>query len=304
MLEKGDKIALSVIGILTLLMFVFWTDIRKVVKPRKEEKTKIETSADEQAKIDYAKGNAEVHVVENWSMPAELHEISGIAYLEGNRFACVQDEMGKIFIYNAEQEKIEKTIEFGGAGDYEGIAVTGNTAWVLRADGKILEIKDFMGSKPEMTQHNTSLTAKQDAEGLHYDAKNNRLLLAIKGYEVNTKDFKGIYAFDLSNKKFNQTPVFKITLNDDVLKEVKKKQKIEPSDLSIHPTTGDLYILEGAEPKLLIMGQDGKKKKLVWLKNKEFIQPEGIDFSPEGELFISNEGQKKKGNILKVNLNI
>ena len=304
MLEKGDKIALSVIGILTLLMFVFWTDIRKVVKPRKVEKTNIESSADEQAKINYERGLNEVEIVEAWSMPKELIEISGIAYLDGNRFACVQDEMGKIFIYNAEQEKIEKAIEFGGTGDYEGIAVTGNTAWVLRADGKIIEVLNYTSSKPRVVQHNTTLTSKQDAEGLHYDEKNNRLLLAIKGYEANTKDFKGIYAFDLKNKQFNQTPVYKITLDDAVFKDVKKKQKIEPSDLSIHPTTGDLYILEGAEPKLLIMGQDGKKKKLVWLKNKEFIQPEGIDFSPEGELFISNEGQKKKANILKVNLNI
>ena len=304
MLEKGDKIALSVIGILTLLMFLFWTDIRKVIKPRKGENTRTESTADNQAKLNYAGGNAEVQIAENWTMPAELLEISGIAYLEGNRFACVQDEEGKIYIYNPEQGKIEKSIQFGGTGDYEGIAVTGTTAWVIRADGKLLEVKNYNGPKPEVVQHATSLTGKQDVEGLQYDEKNNRLLLAIKGNEPNTKEFKGIYAFDLTNKQFNQTPVYKITLNDAVFNDVKKKQKIEPSDLAIHPTTGDIYILEGAEPKLLIMGQDGKMKKLIWLKNKEFIQPEGIDFSPEGELFISNEGQKKKGNILKVNLNL
>jgi sugar lactone lactonase YvrE len=38
------------------------------------------------------------------------------------------------------------------------------------------------------------------------------------------------------------------------------------------------------------------------LKNSIFRQPEGICFSPDGEiLFISNEGKNKKGNILVFN---
>lgn len=34
----------------------------------------------------------------------------------------------------------------------------------------------------------------------------------------------------------------------------------------------------------------------------EFEQPEGITFQPNGELFIANEGSKKAGNILNVEI--
>ena len=75
---------------------------------------------------------------------------------------------------------------------------------------------------------------------------------------------------------------------------------MQPSAIAIHPKTGDLYITDGAKPKLLIMDQQGAIKTVKILNSKEFNQPEGISFSPEGGLFISNEGSKQPGNITEV----
>lgn len=52
---------------------------------------------------------------------------------------------------------------------------------------------------------------------------------------------------------------------------------------------------------LLIMDYSGTIKKLYQL-GKDFAQPKGITFSPQGEIFISNEGTKQSGNILKVEI--
>ncbi len=54
---------------------------------------------------------------------------------------------------------------------------------------------------------------------------------------------------------------------------------------------------------LLIMDYSGTIKKLYQL-GKDFAQPKGITFSPQGEIFISNEGTKQPGNILKVEIGI
>ena len=67
-----------------------------------------------------------------WELPEELNEISGIAWLQGNTFACVQDEEGYIFIYDLDQEKITTKIKFAGPGDYEGIAINGEDAYEIR----------------------------------------------------------------------------------------------------------------------------------------------------------------------------
>ena len=301
MVTKGDKIVFALILVLAGLAFFFLKGRKSTIVQGAvaQEKSKSGKKGKEAKNADVESDNR-ISIVEKWNMPGDLTEISGISYIDNSRFACVQDEEGKIFIYNTATHKIEQEVRFGEPGDYEGIAVVGATAWVQRADGTLFEVAGYTGKKPAVVQHKTHLTAKQDVEGLCYDQKNNRLLLAIKGKEQDTKDYKGIYAFDLSSKKLGGAPVHKIDLTEKQSAEEKGKNKIQPSDLSIHPTSGDLYILDGPDSKLLVMGTDGTRKNLYALSTSDFPQPEGIDFSPAGELFISNEGQKGTGNIMKV----
>ena len=300
---KGDKIAFGLIAVL-ILTFVFWKDV-KAMFGGKTKVNEVDTKKDkkkgkEGKKKNVAKIDSEITIAQKWDLPSDLKEISGIAYINDNRFACVQDELGKIFIFNIASNHIEKEIPFAEAGDYEGIAIVGSTAYVLRADGKLFEVIGYNHNKPSVIQHSTHLTAKHDVEGLCYDKKNNRLLLAIKGKEQNSNDYKGIYAFDLSLKKLAATPVHKVDLTHNIWNEV-KGNKMQPSDLDVHPTTGDIYIIDGANPKLLVIRADGTKK-LHQLSTSEFPQPEGIAFTQTGEIFISNEGRTGLGTILKVSI--
>ena len=249
---------------------------------------------------------AGITVAKKWEMPKELLEISGLSCIDDSRFACVQDEQGKIFIYDIASSSVEKEISFGGVGDYEGLAVVGETVWVMRADGKLFEVNNINATKPVVKEYSTHLTLKQDSEGLCYDKKNNRLLIAIKGAEVEAEDYKGIYAFDLSSKKMDQQPVFKIDLLHEAFETngsgKKKKGSIHPSGIAIHPLNGDMYITDGRNSKLLITDAAGNIKKLYQLNTSEFAQPEGITFNSAGDLFIANEGTKQPGNILQVKI--
>ncbi len=249
--------------------------------------------------------NAAITIVKKWNMPKDLTEISGISYIDGQRFACIQDELGKIFIYNTTSSSVEKEISFGAAGDYEELALVGETIWVLRADGKLFEVSNINAAKPSVKEYSIPLTMKQDPEGLCYDKKKNRLLIAIKGAEPGTENYKGIYAFDLDSKKMDQQPVFKIDLQNKVFgngSDKKKRNTINPSGISIHPVSGDMYIIEGRNPQLLIIDAVGNIKKLYGLNSNEFAQPEGITFNDAGDLFIANEGAKQPGNIVQVRI--
>ncbi len=245
-------------------------------------------------------------VNERWELPRTLTEISGIVYLDNKRFACIQDEAGKIFIYNTANSEVEKEVPFGDKGDYEGIAVVGQTAYVLRSDGTIFEVSNFNAGEPKVKEYDTPLTAEQDTESLCYDQKNNRLLVAVKGDDPNSKDYKGIYGFDLASKKMAETPVLKIDFTNPLLEKKGKKKKssgeLYPSEIALHPTTSDIYILDGKEAKLLIMDAEGNDKNLFQLKASDFPQAEGLAFSPSGELFVSNEGGNGKGTILKISI--
>ena len=244
-MTKVEKIAFGLLAILTVFAFIFWKDIRSFTG-KKAGPTKVKSEKNDSAKKKSKKNKQEntkafdssIKIVQKWDMPSDLKEISGIAYVGKNRFACVQDELGKIFIFNTATGEVEKEIQFAGSGDYEGIAIVGETAYIMRADGKLFELKNYSSGKPSLVEHDTHLTAKQDVEGLCYDEKNNRLLLAIKGREPNSKNYKGIYAFDLSSKKIETAPAIKIDLTHNIWNGTKSKNKIQPSDNRRAPRNG------------------------------------------------------------------
>jgi SdiA-regulated len=240
-------------------------------------------------------------IVQRWDLPIVLKEVSGIASIDSIRFACVQDEVGSIFIYNIATSTIQEEIPFASAGDYEGITLVNDTAWVIRADGKLYQVSTLYSKATVITEYTTPLTTDHNVEGLCYDASANRLLLAIKNAEPGGKTYKGIYAFDLTTKTMAAEPVFKIDMKQE-LKTGNKKRSFEimPSGIAIHPQTKDMYVTDGRNSALLIMNAAGSVKSIIDLNNKDFHQPEGITFNTNGEMFISNEGAKGGGNILKV----
>jgi hypothetical protein len=248
-----------------------------------------------------------VDIQKTWNMPEELREISGLVSIGNNQFACVQDEEGKIFIYNADNEKVEEVIAFGEPGDYEGIAVASSSAYVVNSSGQLTEIKNYRSKQRTARTIATPLTAKQNVEGLCYDAGNERLLLAVKDADLSGSDYKGIYAYDLKSEKFMIDAVYKIPMSHEFFennngKKKKGKSEFFPSGISIHPQTNDLYVVDGRRARMLIVNQEGKLHSLTTLSDPAFSQPEGITFDNQGNLFISNEGVKNSGNILKVSM--
>jgi|25_taG_2_1085351.scaffolds.fasta_scaffold03031_5 uncharacterized protein YjiK len=245
-------------------------------------------------------------ILQKWELPEVLNEISGIAWIGNNRVACVQDEDGIIFIYNLKTSEIEGQTSFGNGGDYEGIAVIKDDAYVLRSDGVLFEVKDFTGKNPQVQKHVTEANnfSKINLEGLCADPENNRLLLAVK----EGKDFdeqKGVYVFDLHKKDSDKDPLFMLRLSDPVFKTLKTKlkEKFSPGEIGVHPNTGEYYILDGTRPKLLITEKDGTPKELFMFKPRDFGNPEGLTFSPDGDLYISNEAEDAPANILQISLN-
>jgi uncharacterized protein YjiK len=296
------KIALLMV-IVVLPFVLFFDNIKQAIQPGAKMYA---PGVEEKKKKKDESGSPGVTVINQWDLPAVLKEVSGISAIDNDRFACIQDERGSIFIFNLSTKNIEQEISFAGVGDYEGIAVVGETIYVVTADGKIYEVKNYKSGKPGVTNYRTHLTAKQNIEGLAYDSKNNRLLASVKDQEMNGADYKGIYSFDLATKTMAKEPVYKIDLSDPLLANGKKKKSgntIQPSEILVHPVTNEILVLDGPGGRLVVLDANGKIKKLHQLAGKAFSQPEGMTFAPGGKFYISNEGKKEPGNILEVQLN-
>ncbi|WP_243409449.1 SdiA-regulated domain-containing protein [Pontibacter virosus] len=240
-----------------------------------------------------------------WELPAELREVSGISLLPDGSMACVQDEEGKIFVYDLEQKKVIREIPFAGPGDYEGIAVAGEDAYIVRSDGALFEVGGFSSQNPTVKVYEASFPATINIEGLAYDQEQNRLLLAPKGHDPNLKNQKAIYAFSLDAKKFQPEPVINISLDQVEAPKKSKKQKsaydvLQPSSLEKHPTSKALYLLDAVNNRLYTMTEDGKLTRTLELDESQLRQAEGLTFDQDGAMYIASEGGKKgKGVILK-----
>ncbi|AWH74595.1 hypothetical protein DCS32_10630 [Dokdonia sp. Dokd-P16] len=262
--------------------------------------------SDEKDKTTIQKKSEEDYtIVKTWKMPKILNEVSGISWISENTIACVEDEDGIIFIYDLKKEKVIQEITFAGSGDYEGVTVNGNDAYVMRSDGLIYEILRFRESEPKTTTFQTAFTASNNIETLTLDAKRNSLVITPK--DRDRKDgFKGLYYIPLDSKTMDAKPAIRINMDDKAFKDYQKKKvyhTFNPSDVAIHPATGDYYVLEGKNPKIAILDSDGTIKKVYKLDKDNFAQPEGITFSPDGRLFISNEARKDEATIVEVDFN-
>lgn len=253
-------------------------------------------------------------------LPEELSEISGITFLNDSVLVAIQDEEGMLYYYNLSQNRIIKKQSFAGQGDYEDLVKVGNDMYVITSEGIISQIKEFESSNPALKTFTTPLTKKNDIEGLGYDAKTHRLLIAPKEYGTDQdKTSKQIYGFDLKTMTFQSKPVYTIHLSEieaqfkgDAFEESSKKflkalgnqnmnKVFRSSAISVNDRTGETYILSSLNGLILILSQKGTISKIIQLNGPEYKQPEGLAFSPSGKLYVSNEGGKSGiGNILEI----
>ncbi len=132
-----------------------------------------------------------------FEMPHKLKEISGFDRIDDDHFACIEDERGIIYICDLKKESITNEIKFSNRGDFEDVALNGDTAYVLRSDGVIFRIVNY-NTSPVTSILNTLLNSKANTEGLYFDKNNHRLLIACKGdADTKHKHLKIVYAYDL-----------------------------------------------------------------------------------------------------------
>lgn len=246
----------------------------------------------------------ELKVIKTWELPFELREVSGISHVDDSRIACIQDEDGVIYIYDLELKKVTKEIEFGPKADYESIRIIDSTAYVMESSGKIFKIIDFESDQRVIETYDTEFSSFNDMESFDYNIKKEKFLTIAK--ENNLLDDREefiIYQLNPENFKIEKDLFVSMNFNDSIFEMTKTRFSTSDflaSELTIHPDTGEIFVLDSRIPKLLILNPDGSPKKLYKLNPEDFQQPEGLSFDSKGRMYISNE----ESDFLKQNIQL
>ena len=251
------------------------------------------------------------------NMPGSLVEISALGFIDDETMIAVNDEKADLFFLDKNTCKVNEQVDFGKNGDYEGVEYVDGIAYMLKSNGNIYPYN--IKSKSSLETIKTALKTVNDVEGLGYDRDLNMLVLACKGSPDLTdyskkKTRKAFYGLDLEKKTLIEDPLWIIEdsqlfdfyesyLKDEgqSQKSIKKKlsrlKSFSPSGIAKHPIDNSYYILSSVGKLLVVCTGQGEIQHIEFLDASMCVQPEGIAFTTDGAMYISNEGKSFIGKI-------
>ncbi len=222
-------------------------------------------------------------------LPQELDEISGIVYYpkDTSVFAII-DEDGLLFKISLKDPKKVRKWVFDKKRDYEDLVLIDSTFYVLISKGDILSLK-FQGDSIQTEKSDFSDAGKTTMEFESLFALNDSTLVMIcKECEQDDKEIVSSYTYHLSDSVGTYKEYIRFSTIDLNAKQ-NLKGKLKMSAAERHPITGDIYMISSIQNVLYVADAEGNYKASYELNPVIYKQPEGLAFTPEGHMIISNE---------------
>jgi uncharacterized protein YjiK len=235
------------------------------------------------------------------NLNSELNEISGITYYpKDTGIFAISDETGYLYkIFPNKKVPLQKW-KFGSKHDYEDLQRIDSTFYILASNGDIVSIKFSKNAPMQVSNFKKNDKEKNEFETLYFDSTINKLVLICKDCKKDKKETVSTHAFDVTNNTYGNGP-YTINVNTINKEANVKEMKFKPSAAAVNPITNELFIVSSVNKMLVIADKNGNAKSVYNLRPSIYKQPEGIAFTPKGDLIISNEFAKDgTANILVI----
>lgn len=227
-------------------------------------------------------------------LPANLAEISGIVYYpKDSSVFAIEDEGGVFYkIYLNRNNEIKKW-KFDKKHDFEDLVLLDSIFYILVSNGDIEALKFGTGDSITSNKFTFPGAGKKtnEFESLYYDDSLQQLVLLCKDCEADSKKTVSAWGYNITTQLYSPS-VFTFDVQQVNQKIGEQKIKLKPSATAINPVTNELYILSSINHLLIVTDRDGKFKEVFELDPAIYKQPEGMAFTPAGDLIISNESHE------------
>ncbi len=226
---------------------------------------------------------------QQWRLPLELLEISGMAVSPDGRLFAHDDERAVIYEINAEDGALVNRFALGAplTGDFEGLAIDDDGVfWMITSDGHLLRFAEGAdGSRVDYETIDTGLRRTCEIEGLAFLAATDSLIIACKRNNArDMRDTISLYQWRPGAREaqpWRSIPLASIQAAAGV-------EDFRPSSIEFDRRSGRVLLLSANDPALLELDRDGvvAARRL----GRIHTQAEGLAVLPDGSLVISDEG--------------
>jgi uncharacterized protein YjiK len=231
------------------------------------------------------------------NVSAQLDEISGIEFYpkDTSVFAIIDEEgwLYKIFLKTRAFQKWK----FGKKADYEDLKLVDSIFYILTSNGDITRVR-FSGDSLLSEVFSFPEQGANEFESLYYDKTTASLHMICKDCEMDKKAAVSIWSFNTVTNTFALIPK-KINVAPIAKKLGVNKVRFKPAASAVNPLNGDIYMVSAVNKVLVVADSTGMVQDVYQLDPSLYRQPEGITFTPAGDMLISNEVNLGEfGNIL------
>ncbi|MEO6669348.1 MAG: SdiA-regulated domain-containing protein [Ferruginibacter sp.] len=223
-----------------------------------------------------------------------MAEISGIAYYPRDTSVfAITDEAGILYKIPLKNPNYFRQWKFDKKRDFEDLVLIDSTFYALVSNGDIVRIK-FHGDSIHTYRANFSdfSKAEDEFESLYAGADSNELIMVCKSCAGDPKKTISTFRYNYLDSGAAYKPSLSINVAPLAEKHDFNKQ-LKPSAAAINPATNELYVISSIQKLMLIFDEAGAFKESIKLNPAIYKQPEGIAFTPGGDMVISNESAEE-----------
>ncbi len=228
---------------------------------------------------------------EQWTLPDELREASGLALVEG-QLVSHNDEHGVVYRIDLKNRSVAVFATIGNPvidADFEGIAFDGSSLFLVTSTGIIYQLADITSSaaKDNLVPliFDTGLEAACEIEGLAF--VDSKLLLPCKvPYIDEYKNNLVIFSFSIENQ---ETSVY-LSIPSA---EIEHAGKLRPTAIDVDESS--FYIV--SERRLIVIDRVDHTSRVYKLPKKYHKQPEGIAILEDASIVLVDDNSKASAGL-------
>ena len=222
-----------------------------------------------------------------WLLPSSLHEASGLAVAGHQSVYIHNDEQGEIHQLNIQNGSVEKLASISWPpvkDDFEGIAVTSRSIYLMTSSGELFEIDNISTNKLNQVvgarRIATGLKHHCEFEGLHH--LDNKLLMPCKEdlKEESNGRFR-VFAFDIKSESITEF----LSLDISQIKGIK-----QVAATAFEANATHYYIV--TEDYLVRIDRSSLQGDSFQLNNELHRQVEGIALFPDGSIILVEDNRR------------